>query len=73
MTTAGVRWAGESTERYLSAQPVGRVMEWCYLFPPVPAYYIPAASVDELVDQSVGRMLDLFGLDTAEFARWKGW
>ncbi|KAB8071938.1 flavo protein [Aspergillus leporis] len=43
------------------------------IFPPVPAYYIKAASVDELVDQSVGRMLDLFDLDTADFARWEGW
>ncbi|KAE8372116.1 flavo protein [Aspergillus bertholletiae] len=43
------------------------------IFPPVPAYYIKAASVDELVDQSVGRMLDLFDLDTTDFARWEGW
>ncbi|KAF7597183.1 hypothetical protein BBP40_009523 [Aspergillus hancockii] len=43
------------------------------IFPPVPAYYIRAASVNELVDQSVGRMLDLFDLDTADFARWEGW
>jgi phenylacrylic acid decarboxylase len=32
------------------------------IFPPVPAYYIRPASVDDLVDQSVGRMLDLFDL-----------
>jgi phenylacrylic acid decarboxylase len=43
------------------------------IFPPVPAYYIRAASVDDLVDQSVGRMLDLFDLDTGDFARWEGW
>ncbi|KAE8391432.1 flavo protein [Aspergillus alliaceus] len=43
------------------------------IFPPVPAFYIKASSVDELVDQSVGRMLDLFDLDTADFARWEGW
>ncbi|OQD80104.1 hypothetical protein PENANT_c039G00406 [Penicillium antarcticum] len=43
------------------------------IFPPVPAYYIRAASVDDLVDQSVGRMLDLFELDTGDFARWEGW
>ncbi|PTB41790.1 hypothetical protein M441DRAFT_68804 [Trichoderma asperellum CBS 433.97] len=29
------------------------------VFPPVPAYYIRPASVDDLVNQSVGRMLDL--------------
>lgn len=43
------------------------------IFPPVPAFYIRAASVDELVDQSVGRMLDLFDLDTGDFERWEGW
>ena len=43
------------------------------IFPPVPAFYIRAAGVDELVDQSVGRMLDLFDLDTGEFERWNGW
>ncbi|KAL3457104.1 flavoprotein [Aspergillus heterothallicus] len=41
--------------------------------PPVPAYYIRPGSVDELVDQSVGRVLDLFGLDTKGFERWEGW
>ncbi|RFU30792.1 hypothetical protein B7463_g5535, partial [Scytalidium lignicola] len=43
------------------------------IFPPVPALYIKPASVDELVDQSVGRMLDLFDLDTNDFIRWDGW
>lgn len=43
------------------------------IFPPVPAFYIRAAGVDELVDQSVGRILDLFDLDTGEFERWNGW
>lgn len=43
------------------------------VFPPVPAYYIRPASVDDLVNQSVGRMLDLFDLDTEEFERWSGW
>ncbi|KAL2783146.1 flavoprotein [Aspergillus keveii] len=43
------------------------------IFPPVPAYYIRAAGVDDLIDQSVGRMLDLFDLDTGDFERWNGW
>ncbi|KAJ5112033.1 Phenylacrylic acid decarboxylase [Penicillium argentinense] len=43
------------------------------IFPPVPAYYIRAAGIEELVDQSVGRMLDLFDLDTGDFERWEGW
>lgn len=43
------------------------------IFPPVPAFYVKAGGVNELVDQSVGRMLDLFGLETGDFARWEGW
>jgi phenylacrylic acid decarboxylase len=43
------------------------------IFPPVPAFYIKASSLDEIVDQSVGRMLDLFDLDTGDFERWNGW
>ncbi|RFU72119.1 phenylacrylic acid decarboxylase [Trichoderma arundinaceum] len=43
------------------------------IFPPVPAFYIRPSSVDDLVDQSVGRMLDLFDLDTEDFERWNGW
>ncbi|KAI1848886.1 hypothetical protein JX266_005314 [Neoarthrinium moseri] len=43
------------------------------IFPPVPAYYIKASSIDVLADQTVGRILDLFDLDTADFERWEGW
>jgi phenylacrylic acid decarboxylase len=43
------------------------------IFPPVPAYYIRPSSVDDLVNQSVGRMLDMFDLDTEDFERWNGW
>lgn len=43
------------------------------IFPPMPAFYIRPAGVEELVDQNVGRMLDLFGLDTGDFERWNGW
>jgi 4-hydroxy-3-polyprenylbenzoate decarboxylase len=38
--------------------------------PPVPAFYARPTSLDEMVDQSVGRVLDLFGIDTAAFRRW---
>lgn len=43
------------------------------IFPPMPAFYIRPAGVEDLVDQNVGRMLDLFGLDTENFERWNGW
>lgn len=40
---------------------------------PVPAFYVKPSSVDDLVDHSIGRMLDLFDLDTGGFDRWEGW
>lgn len=42
------------------------------IFPPVPAFYHRPTSVDEIVDQSVGRVLDLFDIDAGLFARWSG-
>ncbi len=38
--------------------------------PPVPAYYTRPESVDDIVDHTVGRVLDLFGLDTGKVFRW---
>jgi len=40
--------------------------------PPVPAFYARPASIAEMVDQSVGRALDLFGLDWSAVRRWGG-
>lgn len=40
--------------------------------PAMPAFYTKPDSIEELVDQMVGRMLDLFGLDTGDFQRWNG-
>ncbi|MBP2298673.1 UbiX family flavin prenyltransferase [Azospirillum picis] len=38
--------------------------------PPVPAFYAGPESIDDIVDHSVGRVLDLFGLDTGTLRRW---
>lgn len=38
--------------------------------PPLPAFYAKPASLDEMVDQSVGRVLDLFGLSWTSVKRW---
>ncbi|WP_145749845.1 UbiX family flavin prenyltransferase [Nitrospirillum amazonense] len=38
--------------------------------PPVPALYIRPDSVDELVDHTVGRVLDLFDIDSGRLRRW---
>ena len=40
------------------------------ILPPMPAFYAKPASVAELVDQMVGRALDLFGLDWNAVRRW---
>ena len=39
--------------------------------PPVPAFYTNPTSLDDLIDHSVGRVLDLFGLDTGNVKRWR--
>jgi 4-hydroxy-3-polyprenylbenzoate decarboxylase len=38
--------------------------------PPMPAFYAKPTSLAEMVDQSVGRALDLFGLSWAPVKRW---
>jgi 4-hydroxy-3-polyprenylbenzoate decarboxylase len=38
--------------------------------PPVPAFYAKPRSIAEMVDQSVGRALDLFGLSWRPVKRW---
>jgi flavin prenyltransferase len=38
--------------------------------PPLPAFYARPKSIAEMIDQSVGRCLDAFGLDWAPVKRW---
>ncbi|MGB0694865.1 MAG: UbiX family flavin prenyltransferase [Rhodospirillaceae bacterium] len=38
--------------------------------PPVPAFYAKPNSIDEMVRHSVGRVLDLFDIDTGMVTRW---
>ena len=40
--------------------------------PPVPAFYARPATLDEMVDHTVGRVLDLFDLDAGSVRRWAG-
>jgi 4-hydroxy-3-polyprenylbenzoate decarboxylase len=42
------------------------------VMPPVPAFYAEPASIEELVDHTVGRALDLLGFDTELVNRWAG-
>lgn len=40
------------------------------VYPPVPAFYARPQSLDQMVDHTLGRVLDLFGLDTQTVTRW---
>jgi flavin prenyltransferase len=38
--------------------------------PPVPAFYMGATTIEEIVDHTVGRVLDLFDIEIDEMQRW---
>lgn len=42
------------------------------VMPPTPSFYNRPASVDDVINQSVGRMLDLFNLENNLVTRWTG-
>ncbi len=41
------------------------------VFPPVPAFYSKPASLDDMVNQTLARVLDLFDLKTRALKRWR--
>jgi 4-hydroxy-3-polyprenylbenzoate decarboxylase len=42
------------------------------VMPPVPAFYALPTSLDEMVDHTVARALDLFDIDVGRVSRWTG-
>jgi 4-hydroxy-3-polyprenylbenzoate decarboxylase len=38
--------------------------------PPVPAFYAQPRTLEEMIDHTLGRVLDLFGLDSGTVRRW---
>ena len=54
-------------ELLLKASQMGAI-----LAPPMPAHYTNPQTVDDLVDHHVGRLLDLFNLDSGLVQRWQG-
>ena len=42
------------------------------IFPPVPAFYSKPGSIDDIVNHTVGRVLDLFAVDHDKIKRWQG-
>jgi len=42
------------------------------IVPPMPAFYNDPQSVDDIVNHTVGRLIDLFGVDSGLVKRWQG-
>ena len=42
------------------------------VYPPVPAFYARPKSIDEMIDHTLGRVLDLFDIDLGTVRRWSG-
>jgi 4-hydroxy-3-polyprenylbenzoate decarboxylase len=42
------------------------------IMPPVPAFYAKPKTLDDMINHSVGRCLDLFDIDTSLVTRWGG-
>jgi flavin prenyltransferase len=42
------------------------------VYPPVPAFYAKPATLEQMVDHTLGRVLDLFDLDAPTVKRWSG-
>lgn len=42
------------------------------IFPPAPSFYAKLESLDAMVNQTVGRVLDLFDIDSDLVRRWQG-
>jgi flavin prenyltransferase len=42
------------------------------VYPPVPAFYAMPSSIAEMVDHTLGRVLDLFDIDVGKVRRWTG-
>jgi flavin prenyltransferase len=42
------------------------------VYPPVPAFYARPTSLEQMVDHTLGRVLDLFGVENTAVSRWNG-
>lgn len=54
-------------ENMLSLSRMGTI-----IFPPVPAFYTRPQTIDDIVEQTLGRILDCFGINVDSFPRWDG-
>jgi 3-polyprenyl-4-hydroxybenzoate decarboxylase len=42
------------------------------IFPPVPAFYAKPQSIEDLIDNLIGRLLARLGIENDRFMRWRG-
>jgi len=42
------------------------------IMPPVPSFYHMPQTIDDLINQTIGKVLDLFSIDVELFKRWEG-
>jgi len=42
------------------------------IMPPIPAFYHLPKTIDDLINQTVGKVLDMFSIDAGLFRRWTG-
>lgn len=52
-------------ENMVKASRMGAV-----ILPPIPAFYNAPSDINDIIDHSVGRMLDVFGIEHDLFERW---
>ena len=43
-----------------------------HILPPMPAFYHRPETIEDLIDQTIGKVFDYFGLDHDLFQRWEG-
>ena len=42
------------------------------ILPPIPGFYSGPQSIDDIINHTVGKILDLLGIDNNQFMRWEG-
>src|ERR1700694_2919249 len=60
-----LRWGHSRTRTQLAE--IGAV-----ILPPIPGFYAMPATVEDIIDHTVGKALDSLGVPNEAFARWRG-